>query len=197
MAKPEPLAEATRRLENSAKTVATFVDNIRDIADQTNLLALNASIEAARAGESGRGFAVVADEVRNLANNTASVTESINEVITKISNLATKIAQDMSIGQEKMRSGVQQISAVVAPLTQLEQDSDEALQQLGDLATMADALAQSAQIIRSQTGEIVGLIGSNTHATVSLEQLTSDLQQAAQQSQGLTSQFTLPTSASV
>lgn len=189
-------ASSVSDLENSAKTVATFVDNIRDIADQTNLLALNASIEAARAGESGRGFAVVADEVRKLANNTASVTESINEVITKISKLATKIAQDMSIGQENMRSGVQQISAVVSPLTQLEQDSDEALRQLGDLATMADVLAQSAQIIRSQTGEIVGQIDSNTQATVSLEKLTTGLQQAAQQSQALTSQFTLPSSLS-
>ncbi|MGN0346962.1 MAG: methyl-accepting chemotaxis protein [Lachnospiraceae bacterium] len=67
---------------------------IKEIAEQTNLLALNASIEAARAGEAGRGFAVVATEIGNLANNTNTLTNTIEELI---SSLVTKMQETMNM----------------------------------------------------------------------------------------------------
>lgn len=67
---------------------------IKEIAEQTNLLALNASIEAAHAGEAGRGFAVVATEIGNLANNTNTLTNTIEELI---SSLVTKMQEIMNM----------------------------------------------------------------------------------------------------
>lgn len=68
----------------SVDVIQSLTDEILSIASQTNLLALNASIEAARAGEVGKGFAVVADEIRQLADNSRSTANSIQEISDKV-----------------------------------------------------------------------------------------------------------------
>ena len=76
--------QKVRRLERSVGEIADVNAIIASLAEQTNLLALNATIEAARAGELGKGFAVVAGEVKDLARETATSVQRVNEVITAI-----------------------------------------------------------------------------------------------------------------
>jgi methyl-accepting chemotaxis protein len=76
--------EKVQRLERSVGEIADVNALIASLAEQTNLLALNATIEAARAGELGKGFAVVASEVKDLARETATSVERVNQVIAAI-----------------------------------------------------------------------------------------------------------------
>ena len=75
------LNEEMQYLSREIVNMKGITETISNISSSTNLLALNASIEAARAGEAGKGFAVVADEIRELADETRSSTENIENVL--------------------------------------------------------------------------------------------------------------------
>jgi methyl-accepting chemotaxis protein len=63
------------------KSVDKTVGNISNSIVQLNMLAISGSIEAARAGDFGKGFAVVSADIRNLAKDSESNTEKINDTI--------------------------------------------------------------------------------------------------------------------
>ncbi len=70
---------------------------ISGIAEQTNLLSLNASIEAARAGEAGKGFSVVADEIRQLADQSSSAANTIDDMLEELRNKSEKVDKESNI----------------------------------------------------------------------------------------------------
>lgn len=101
------LVEALNRRSNE---VSSIISLINDIASQTNLLALNAAIEAARAGEQGRGFAVVADEVKKLAEQTASSTGKVSELVNAIQNDSTSCRQGMDKVNQQVKLGLELVN---------------------------------------------------------------------------------------
>lgn len=74
--------------EHTAK-VGEITEMISDISERTSVLSINAAIESARAGNAGKGFAIVANEIKNLAAETLTSTNVINEMLETIKEGST------------------------------------------------------------------------------------------------------------
>ncbi len=161
-------------IEQSTRKVAEIIGVIDSIAFQTNILALNAAVEAARAGEHGRGFAVVASEVRTLAQRSA---QSAAEIRTLITQSNERVAEGVGAISGVARSlsaiteGVGELADKVERITQSSIEQSEGLRQVaqavGSLdeitqrnATMVDAQAQAAELLRARAQELSRAVSS-------------------------------------
>ncbi|MFA6195680.1 MAG: methyl-accepting chemotaxis protein [Sulfurimonas sp.] len=78
------------------KSVDKTVGNISNSIVQLNMLAISGSIEAARAGDFGKGFAVVSSDIRNLAKDSESNTEKINDIVESMNSEIDTVRSDWS-----------------------------------------------------------------------------------------------------
>jgi methyl-accepting chemotaxis protein len=133
-------------LAQSAQTIGSIVDLIRDIAAQTNLLALNATIEAARAGEAGRGFAVVAQEVKQLSARTARATD--------------EIAAQVPAMQAATQEAVEAIESIVGFVGDMDQTTLTIASSVDEQRAATQEIARSINFASQGTQEVAHAIAS-------------------------------------
>jgi methyl-accepting chemotaxis protein len=140
------------QLGERSEEIQSVVQLITAIAAQTNLLALNATIEAARAGDAGKGFAVVAGEVKDLAEQTATATDSIaqqiaairsgsDEAMVAISRIAT-VVNDINSAQLTIASAIEEQTATTSELSR---NVGETAVGAGEIAASISDVARTAQ----------------------------------------------------
>lgn len=107
------VTESIHSIANRSDGLEETNSIITSIASQTNLLAMNAAIEAAHAGDAGKGFAVVADEIRKLAEDTASRSRDISDVLQSLHDIVdsgVQLAGEAGHSFESIRVSIQEVS---------------------------------------------------------------------------------------
>jgi methyl-accepting chemotaxis protein len=169
------------RLGDDASRISDIVKVIREIADQTNLLALNAAIEAARAGEQGRGFAVVADEVRKLAERTANATNEINQMSSKIGDVAGNALAGMDKVVQTTRQGVTDAEFAQTSIANIQQSFTDVANVIHEISSSLSEQNSAANDLAHNTEKVASMSEENAVAAQQLLGLANDLQAKAQE----------------
>ena len=146
--------EVVQKLSKQTEEIQHITKVIADITDQTNLLALNASIEAARAGEHGKGFAVVANEVKNLAEQSKTSANSIEQLIQEIQGDTQNVLQAVTRSIQSVEDGVNIITETGESFNQILKSVDKIAVQIEEVSSTAEQLSANASIVTNAMDEI-------------------------------------------
>ncbi len=156
-----------KELAERADKINNVLGMIGEIAEQTNLLALNATIEAARAGEAGKGFAVVASEVKSLANQSASATEEIGQLLTGIreaTNDAVEVNQEIVKVIGEIGENASSIAAAVEEQSAATEEIARAAQMAAGETVDATEAVRNLETMSGKVQEVASLTANATSA---------------------------------
>lgn len=173
-------ADLIRQLGEAGAQIGAIVQGIENIAEQTNLLALNAAIEAARAGEHGRGFAVVADEVRKLAENAASETRSIADLILNVQGLTQKAVQAMETGTQEVEKGQQLAESAGEALRKIQESVESVVGKIEAVSEVSGEINAAAAAVMDDVNSLAAI---TQETTASAEEMSASCQEMAGQVQ--------------
>lgn len=179
------LVKETRRaiedLGARSVQVEHIVKVINTIADQTRLLALNATIEATRAGEAGRGFGVVAAEVRELAQESLTSANSIQEIINGIRRAIAGCAQDVArVGEVMMNLNAFQAS-VAGTAAEQQAVSEELHASIVELAQIGATLSSVGTEALSRAKDTFSAVHGTLASSEELAATSQELERAVSQ----------------
>jgi len=180
-------------LSHVIENIQSVISAINNISEQTNLLALNASIEAARAGESGRGFAVVADEIRKLADETKTLTSSMDEFVAAIetasnkSNISVdntvkflnKINENLDSVVDSSKENRDKINNITEAISTVATNSEEINASMDEVSTSIKNLEGDIDDLK-ESGDILGDVSDSLSKVIMpISAIESDLDRAA------------------
>ena len=182
-------AKKVKRLGETSQKISRIVNLIANFAAQTNLLALNAAIEAARAGEEGRGFSVVAEEVRDLAEQSATSTAEIEQLVEEIQTQTNEVVAAMETGTEQVVTGTKLVQNAREKLIQISLVSQKVNTIVQEIAIAADTQTKTSDLMGETMQDIATIAEDTSKQSEDVARSFSELLQVAQDLQVSVSQF--------
>jgi methyl-accepting chemotaxis protein PixJ len=182
-------AKKVKRLGETSQKISRIVNLISNFAAQTNLLALNAAIEAARAGEEGRGFSVVAEEVRDLAEQSATSTAEIEQLVEEIQTQTNEVVSAMETGTEQVVTGTKLVQNAREKLNQIATVSQQVNFIVQEIAIAANTQTKTSTRMGETMQDIAVIAQDTSHQSEEVARSFTELLQVAQDLQVSVSQF--------
>lgn len=144
----QALAAAMQKVTGTITEIGGFVSDIEAVGSEIDLIALNAQIKAAHTGPQGAALGVLAEAIKRLSLDAVTQTEAVSETLRAINAITATMADQAFLSEDTEES--QQVA-------QMEQESHQIilalsginrslLQQLGNLATTAESLADDINL---------------------------------------------------
>lgn len=171
-------------LGERSEEIGRIIEIITNITKQTNLLALNAAIESAKAGEHGKGFAVVSDEIRKLAEQSASATKDIANLIKQMQLDTENAVSSIDNSFLGLKSGIDLVKAAgksFEDLKALQELTNQEIQKITQYSEQSSQYGQeiaevisTTKSITSQSYDEIKSIASATSSQASAMQQITD-----------------------
>jgi methyl-accepting chemotaxis protein PixJ len=154
-------ARKVKNLGEASAKISRVVNLISEFANQTNILALNASVEATRVSQEEQGFATVATEVRTLAEQSATATREIEQIVSEIQTETDEVIKAMELGLKRVMVGTKYVKGTRKILTDVVNVSQSIQQLVQQIAQSAGTQAHTSTTL-SQTVQEVAAIAQQT-----------------------------------
>jgi methyl-accepting chemotaxis protein WspA len=156
------ISEKLGTINERSQKITTVITTITKVADQTNILSINAAIEAEKAGEFGAGFLVIAREIRRLADQTASATLDIEQMVQQMQASVSSGVMEMDRFSDQVRRGVRDVVSAGSQLAEIIDRVNRSTESFAQVNESMQAQSEGAQ----QISEAMTSLSGNAHQTM-------------------------------
>ncbi len=172
------IADKLNAINERSQKITTVITTITKVADQTNILSINAAIEAEKAGEYGAGFLVIAREIRRLADQTASATLDIEQMVRQMQGAVSAGVMEMDRFSDQVRRGVRDVAAAGAQMSEIIDRVNRSTDSFKQVNESMQAQSEGAQQISEAMGSLVGNANQTVQSAKEFGRAAADLQSA-------------------
>lgn len=172
------IADKLNAINDRSQKITTVITTITKVADQTNILSINAAIEAEKAGEYGSGFLVIAREIRRLADQTASATLDIEQMVRQMQGAVSAGVMEMDRFSDQVRRGVRDVVSAGSQMTEIIDRVNRSTESFKQVNESMRAQSEGAQQISDAMSSLVGNANQTVQSAREFGRAAADLQSA-------------------
>jgi len=157
--------EHVKSLETLFQRINKIVSAIANITIQTNMLAVSGAIEATRSGEFGKGFAVVSTDIRNLAQDSASHVDRIEDLVAFLQDQILSVRSILAQIADASASEADKIQRILENFETVDTEMGRVQTHFQEIATHSASMLQMSGEIKHGTEQVAVVANEAERAT--------------------------------